>query len=122
MAPTTEAPERRVFHLLRKNGGQLDIPADTICDETGYGTSFRFKRGGEVVGKAAGDLLAWWVDPVDGAAAKTYVIEMTHGVYIHITADSIERVTEPIHKQVFKIGNDVVGAVYKDYHTWWIES
>ena len=120
MAPTTESPEARIFHLLRKDGLQVDLTADTICDENGYGISFRFKRGGKAVGQAQGEFDAWWLEPPSDAA-KIYYIEIQKGAIIRIAADSVVVVDDPRRRRVFKIGDNITGTVYEDYATWWIE-
>ena len=87
MVPTTE--HSRIFHVLRKDGRKLTFYADTICDVNGHGTYFRFKRDGEIIGEAQGDMRAWWLD--DGVPGKTYRIEITAGNSIVIVADTKER-------------------------------
>ena len=91
MSPTTEDP--RIFHVLRKNGDEITFRADTVCDVNGYGTYLRFKRDGEVVGEAQGDMHAWWLE--DGDSGKTYRIELPHGRSVSIVADSKDRPKDP---------------------------
>lgn len=116
MTPTME--HRRIFRLLRKDGEELCFCADTICDVNGYGTYFRFKRDGEVIGEAQGDMHAWWLD--DGTSGKTWRLEIgNHSVAI--VADARKRVEDPRTCQIFTRSGEIVGTVYTDYHTWSVD-
>ena len=118
MSPTTEGS--RIFHVLRKNGDALTYRADTICDVNGHGTYLRFKRDGEVVGEAQGDMLAWWIE--NGDSGKTYWIELPGGHSVSIVADSKDRQKDsPTPREIFRRGNEIVATIYIDYHTWSVE-
>lgn len=116
MAPTTETT--RKFYLLRKDGKTLRFCADTICDVNEKGTSFRFKRDGEVVGEAQCQLHAWWAD--DGAAGKTWTLEVAEHT-ISVVAD--ERICEgdANFPNTFRREGEVVAVVFTRYHTWSVE-
>lgn len=87
MVPAVGPTPNRVFHLIRKSGDELRIPAQTICDTNGYGTSFRFKSGGDVVGHADGDFKAWWVNDSD-SHGKHLCFELDAYGIIRVRADS----------------------------------
>ena len=116
MTPTTES--RRVFRLLRKDGEELCFSADSICDVNGYGTYFRFKRDGKIVGEAQGDMHAWWLD--EGATGKTWRLELS-GHAVEIVADKRESIDDPRPCQRFMRSGEIVAAVYTDYHTWSVD-
>ena len=118
MVPTTE--HSRIFHVLRKKGRELTFRADTICDVNGHGTYFRFKRDGEIIGEAQGDMRAWWLD--DGAPGKTYRIEITAGNFIAIVADTKER-SKDVHSpcEIFRRSGEIVATIFTDYHTWSVD-
>lgn len=126
MSPTTEPQPTRHFCFLRKRSHEvIRVQADTICDQTGYGTSFVLKRGGQVVGNVQGDVVVWWVEQSDWGG-KRYCLEMPDDVVVRIAADRSEELPEDDlrARRVFRRDGEIVGTVYDPryaYHTWWIE-
>ena len=120
----TEPHPARFFCFRRKKRDDVRVQADTICDTTGYGTSFVLKSGGKTVGEVQGDIVAWWIEPAD-QTGKTYCLEMNDGQVLRIVADHSNHVAgdEVRDRREFTLEGQVVGTVYDpQYHTWWIET
>ncbi len=120
MSPTIETSQARSFHLLRKDGFEITIQADTICDETGFGNSFGFKRGGEIVGQAKGEFLAWWVDSSE-IATKIYRFEIQPDRIIEIRANTFNPANKDNPKHILKVGENIVCTIFTKFATWWVE-
>ena len=126
MSPTTDPAPIRHFCFLRQNGLEIRIQADTICDTTGYGTSFVLKRGGQPVGEVQGgtgtEIWAWWVEQSD-THGSTYCLDFKNAGVVRIRADQRAPSTSSPRDycEVFSLDSQTVGTVYRPYSTWWIE-
>ena len=115
MVPTTETPAKRVFNVLRTDGHELEIPADTVCDQTGAGVQLVFKKAGKACGQSSGDVIAWWVEQ-DGLSEAYRVFELSSrrsGRRIaRIPGDSIREKTEPYRKTEILLDGQITGTIY----------
>ena len=127
VVPAVEQPPIRVFCFLRK--GQLDpieVVAESICDETGYGTSFKLKARGTTVGHIQGDLAAWWVEDRGSDPSDLMCFEFNSEARIKVQADTKELASEEEdprsdRRLVLKREGQPAGEVFAPPISWWVE-